>query len=247
MNGLPGFRGLDPHREVRIYRRNLPHWRQDGATYFVTFRLGDSIPEHVLHGWEIDRRTWLTAHGLTPGLDRAAWLQQYRQIPRVERERFERAEARRLFREVDKGHGCCALAKESVRQLVVEALHFFDGERCRTGDFTVMPNHVHWLVLPLPGHELEAVLQSIKRFTSGRIRKLEPRLGSGPVWQDESHDRLVRDRRELAATRRYIAHNPQKAGLPGHACSAYVAEWLDTDPETADPHASVGLEPCGQD
>ncbi len=31
---------------MRIYDTTLPHWRQAGATYFVTFRLADSIPRH---------------------------------------------------------------------------------------------------------------------------------------------------------------------------------------------------------
>ena len=29
-------------------RRNLPHWRQDGCLYFVTFRLADSLSEAAL-------------------------------------------------------------------------------------------------------------------------------------------------------------------------------------------------------
>jgi hypothetical protein len=41
----PGFRGLDPNLPIRFYQRHLPHWRQVGATYFVTFRLADSIPQ----------------------------------------------------------------------------------------------------------------------------------------------------------------------------------------------------------
>ena len=28
-----------------LYRRRLPHWRNDGVTYFVTWRLADSQPE----------------------------------------------------------------------------------------------------------------------------------------------------------------------------------------------------------
>jgi hypothetical protein len=31
--GRPDFVPFDEERAVRIYRRNLPHWRQDGATY----------------------------------------------------------------------------------------------------------------------------------------------------------------------------------------------------------------------
>jgi putative transposase len=33
------------HPEVYVYRRNLPHWRLAGATYFVTWRLGSGQVE----------------------------------------------------------------------------------------------------------------------------------------------------------------------------------------------------------
>ena len=35
------FRGFDPYDEVRTARRRLPHWRQPGVSYFVTFRLAE--------------------------------------------------------------------------------------------------------------------------------------------------------------------------------------------------------------
>jgi putative transposase len=44
----PGFQGLDPNKPLTVYERHLPHWRQDGATYFVTFRLADSLPQTKL-------------------------------------------------------------------------------------------------------------------------------------------------------------------------------------------------------
>ena len=43
-----GFTPLDWEREIVIYKRNLPHWRQEGATYFVTFRLADSLPREAI-------------------------------------------------------------------------------------------------------------------------------------------------------------------------------------------------------
>ncbi|MFH1497630.1 MAG: hypothetical protein ABII82_07365, partial [Verrucomicrobiota bacterium] len=45
--------------EVRITRHNLPHWDQQGATYFVTFRLGDSLPGTLLAQWKSERDDWL--------------------------------------------------------------------------------------------------------------------------------------------------------------------------------------------
>ena len=38
---------------------NLPHWRQDGTTYFVTFRLADSLPQEKLKQWIRNRDQWL--------------------------------------------------------------------------------------------------------------------------------------------------------------------------------------------
>jgi len=58
--------GMNPNQPLRIYRHHLPHWRQDGVLYFVTLRLADSIPAHVLKAWEEDRREWLAVHGIPP-------------------------------------------------------------------------------------------------------------------------------------------------------------------------------------
>ena len=44
VTNLRHFRGFDEFADVEITRRRLPHWQQEAATYFVTFRLADSIP-----------------------------------------------------------------------------------------------------------------------------------------------------------------------------------------------------------
>jgi hypothetical protein len=31
---------FNPYERVEIGRRNMPHWRQKGVIYFVTFRMG---------------------------------------------------------------------------------------------------------------------------------------------------------------------------------------------------------------
>jgi len=197
---------------VRIYRRHLPHWRQEGATYFVTFRLADSIPYAVVEGWEADRKTWYQAHGLTEDLPDETWRSRYRAISESERRSFEREQAKNLFDELDCGHGQCHLRRAEVLEIVTAAFHFFDGQRLRCGDYAVMPNHIHWLIQPIPGEELESLLHSVKRFTATRINGLLGR--SGPFWQKENYDHIVRDLRELARIREYIAANPAKAGLP---------------------------------
>ena len=43
--------------ELRIRNRgHLPHWEEEGGTYFVTFRLADSLPQAVLQSFEFERR-----------------------------------------------------------------------------------------------------------------------------------------------------------------------------------------------
>jgi hypothetical protein len=39
---------FDPEASLVIHRGKLPHWRQEGAIYFVTFHLADSLPQTKL-------------------------------------------------------------------------------------------------------------------------------------------------------------------------------------------------------
>ena len=58
----PGFQGLRDDLPLHVYERNMPHWRQDGATYFVTFRPGDSLPENRLHELSGLKAEWESRH-----------------------------------------------------------------------------------------------------------------------------------------------------------------------------------------
>jgi hypothetical protein len=53
------FTPFDKQSPVAHYGRYLPHWRQSGATYFVTFRLADSIPAAKLRQWEAELDEWM--------------------------------------------------------------------------------------------------------------------------------------------------------------------------------------------
>ena len=57
-----GFRGLDPDLPIALYHRNLPHWRQTGATYFVTFRQADALPQEKLRWLKRLREEWERTH-----------------------------------------------------------------------------------------------------------------------------------------------------------------------------------------
>lgn len=117
----------------------------------------------------------------------------------------------RLEHEMDSCHGACVLRQPALRQIVVDALHFFDAQRYTLGDFVVMPNHVHVLVGSMPREAMLAQVESWKRWTAKQINKV---IGQhGRFWQDESFDHLVRSEDAFQKFRRYIAENPVKARL----------------------------------
>jgi len=210
--GRPQF--FNPSAEVaRLHGANLPHWRQGGATYYVTFRLADSLPAQVLDAWRTARAE-LLAHAQAD--DEAA------------ERRLRALFAERIEQHLDAGAGECLLARPGCARIVGEALRHFDGQRYRLWVWCVMPNHVHALVEPLAGHALPDILHSWKSYTAHAINALLGR--EGPVWQAESFDHLVRSANAFEAQHDYILANPERAGL---------ADWAWRGTAVAQPVASA--------
>ena len=191
------FTPFDASAPVAIYGRHLPHWRQDGATYFVTFRLADSIPQDKLRQWEQEMKEWLEKN---PEPHSAEQKADYH-------ERF----TEKFHRWLDAGMGECLLQRPELSAIVENALRHFDGERYALGHYVVMPNHVHVVVRLLQGHLLKEITHSWKSFTAHELNKVLGR--SGKFWQDESFDCIVRNEAQLEKIGFYIRENPQRAGL----------------------------------
>ena len=200
-----GFRGFNPFGDFRIYTRNLPHWRQDGATYFVTFRAADSIPERIWRDMCDEAIEWRK--------DIVEALERYEGIlpDSIQRryETFQRRYQARLEKQLDRCSGKCRLRQDSNRTLVANSLKHFHGERYELFAAVIMPNHCHGVLRPIDGHDLEDVIGSWKSFTSRRIETTEPEF-----WQPESFDRIIRDEGHFRRAVRYIIRNPVKANLP---------------------------------
>ncbi|MFN2507246.1 MAG: valine--tRNA ligase [Chthoniobacterales bacterium] len=191
------FRGFDEYAELDISRRNLPHWQQQGATYFVTFRLADSLPQDKLAQLEEERRLWLTRHP-EPWSD-AVRAEYYRRF------------SAKLDEWLDAGFGSCVLKDERAGRVVADALKHFDGERYELGSWIVMPNHVHAIVTPRAGNELSAILHSWKSFSAHQINKVRGRTGR--LWQHETYDHIVRDEEALYRISDYIERNGERVGV----------------------------------
>jgi len=189
------FQPLDPFLAIEIKRRDLPHWRQEGGTYFVTFRTADSLPAKKVRMLKMQiemlRRSRLkTTAGSIRGKDLVF---------------------KRFDYWLDQGTGACHLRDFRCSEIVESALRFFDLDRYSLDEFAVMPNHVHTLVKPWAPSKLEKILHSWKSFTAGKINQYLGRRGG--FWFPESFDRIVRDEGELERIRTYIRENPIRAGL----------------------------------
>ena len=94
------------------------------------------------------------------------------------------------------------------RELVSQVLLHFHGNRYHLFCFVVMNDHVHVLFRPAEKVAVGKIMHSWKSFTANRLQRLSGRLGS--VWQDEYHDRIMRNEKQFYSTVRYILNNPRK-------------------------------------
>ena len=113
-------------------RGRLPHWERAEGTYFVTFRLVDTLSSEVLESWKSERQD-----------TEAAALRQGPEFSVQERRRLHDLYTERVDSYLDSGAGPCWLRKPEIARVVVEALQFFDGQRYGLHAWSIMPNHVH--------------------------------------------------------------------------------------------------------
>ncbi len=193
----------NPLRSGIHTRGYLPHVKREGASYFVTFRLADSLPKEVLLEWEREKA------------ERTRRLNDFArrgQTLNDSEEDIARDLRRKIERYLDRGSGACHLRRPDIADLLANAMRHFHESRYLLHEWVVMPNHAHVVVWPMPDHLLSDILKSWKQFSSRRAKKILG-LGEEPFWQPESYDHWIRNDEEKARISRYIRNNPVTAGL----------------------------------
>ncbi len=128
-------------------RGYLPHLDIGEVTQFITFRLGDSLPQSVLEELEDLRR-------------------RGEHVARIERAEYY----------FDQGHGSCILREPSCAMIVQEALIFLHDKRFELIAWVIIPNHVHFLARFGEGQSLSKGMHSLKSYTSNELGKLHPEV-----------------------------------------------------------------------
>ncbi len=195
--------------------RHLPHFQQPGQSYFVTWCTADAVPPIAVKDY----------------------TQQLKLISsKIEMLKAKNAEDKSIIdseielskmrkKYVKAMDDLLHLDKKSIINLshpkntsdIIDTLLFWEGKRIKNYAFTVMSNHVHWVLKTLEKDEqgdpvfLQDILQSVKRFSANQINKNENRKGT--VWHNESFDTIIRDDLHLQNAIHYTLENPVKAGL----------------------------------
>ena len=107
-----------------------------------------------------------------------------------------------------------------------------NGTRFHLHAAVVMPEHAHLLLTPMQDengwvYRLPAILKSIKGASARAVNKLTNI--SGPVWQEESFDHVLRSQESLAEKLEYIRQNPVRRGLVRKP-EDYPWLWVEPDP-----------------
>jgi REP element-mobilizing transposase RayT len=229
-------------------RGSLPHLKREGGTYFVTFREAGTLPTEVLVRFKQERAAILQQAALTK-----------RPLTWHEQEALFRWYSSRVDKYLDAGHGRCCLRQPELADLVAGAIRHFEGDRYELRAWAVMPNHVHAVVWPRPGHTLSDILHSWKSFTAHEINRRLPEKVV-PFWQSESYDHLVRDDEDLHRSCHYTTMNPVNAGLcarpeqwrwssahvapPSPAAGASAVSARDSEPGGGTPPPPAGADAC---
>lgn len=212
---------------THFHKRNLPHFYRQNSTYFITYRLKNSIPINILKE-----------------------LRERKEFNKAFKSKAEKYKSdKKFFAEydniLDKNSKIQFLKEPKVARIVCDSLHFYDKKEYGLICYTVMPNHVH-LVFHLleetqigksvlqnqsqirksasrnvtqtfQSERVSLIMKSIKGYSALESNKIVNRKGS--FWQSESYDHIVRDEDELLRIIKYVIYNPVKAGL--------VEKWED--------------------
>jgi putative transposase len=190
-----------PHHKI-YYAKKLPHIQPLEETFFITYRLVDSIP--------LSRIKEFNEIAI-----------QRKRIIKTPEQKYN--EEKRHFGLID---NCLDksrnepywLKEDEIAKIVADSLHFCAEKFYKLWCYCIMPNHVHLVITTLQdAPPLYTILQKHKRYTAVECNKILNRTGK--FWTHESYDHIVRNSDEFNNIVFYTINNPVKAG--------FVKAWKD--------------------
>jgi REP element-mobilizing transposase RayT len=105
---------------------------------------------------------------------------------------------------------------DTARDIVLDCCLAQNSRKLDLHASVVMPDHVHLILTPLRRQDgwtysLPEIMHAIKGAAASRINRTLER--SGPVWQEEFFDHVLRSNESLGEKVNYVCQNPVRAGL----------------------------------
>ena len=119
-----------------------------------------------------------------------------------------------------------------ARDMVLKSCLYDHKKRYDLHAAIIMPDHVHLLLTPLCDkagwpYGRPGILKLIKGASARSINQLT--ATTGPVWQEESFDHVLRSQESLEQKLEYIRQNPVRRGLV-HKPEDYRWLWVEQYP-----------------
>ena len=191
------------------YRYKLPHIQIAEATYFITYRLANSVPMSKINELREEKLFEKTS------------ILQSEDSETIKSEKL--AELDWLYFQKGDVYADTSLNEpywlknEIVAQCIMDSWFYLSQKDIHLNALCVMPNHVH-VVLSLQNNNevLHKIMQRHKSFTANCcIKTLQ--LNS-QIWERESYDHIIRHGKFNTIVN-YVINNPVKAG--------FVKDWKE--------------------
>ncbi len=207
---------------ITQYHSRMPHIHPQGATFFITFCLQNSLPIKIVQQLKQELH---------------ANIKQFNKEKSHDKEIKIYNTQKRYFGKLDSSldkikTGAMWLKNPKVAQIVVNRLKELEEKGLyHLVCYSIMPNHVHILLdlsKQLSENTEDNMLENnymplsniMKLIKGASARWCNQALNrTGKFWQKDSYDHYVRGERELENIIYYILNNPVKAG--------FVKEWRD--------------------
>lgn len=210
------------------YKIKLPHIQPVGATFFVTFRLYESIPYSMLANLKAKYTQLIeNAKKITSTHSRNYEIFVLRKKYLVEYDH--------LLHEIKSGP--MYMDNLEIMKIVKTEIERFDNDLYQLLAYSVMSNHVHILIdtsiqlddfkdddeLEMNYKQLDQIMKRIKGPSAWYVNKHLQR--NGKFWERESYDIYIRNEKMLNNVISYILENPVKAKMVEH-WDAYPGNYL---------------------
>jgi putative transposase len=126
-------------------------------------------------------------------------------------------------------HNAMALKDPNIKQMFLDMVKAAKKKfPFELWNFTILDNHIHFLIKPADGVSLSKIMQWLKCNFAKKWNKVHKTTGH--LWGERFFSRIIKNEKDFKGVITYIDDNPVDAGLVQNAASwkfGGLSHWLD--------------------